>query len=434
MADDKENPASATAMPRVRRRAPTIELKATEVAIEPPPETPESSTPPESDRTVPPDYPTEPPAYETGSDEPPSEPPPSPEPHSRAGSSFFAGPIMAATIAGGLTALIIVIVMALAGLFSGGGAPSDPRLAQIETQLREIANRPGPRAPDARPLDELNARLARLEAALSSRADNQATASGNSDEAIKALQASVADLARRADDNASATREARGQADAALVAADAARVAAEKSNVDALNSRIAALESATKKLSEDVAKSLTAAGGDKALRAVVAAQALRDAVERGGPFASELAAVKATAANPSALAPLESFASGGLPGATALARQMSDLAPAMLKLASPPPPSGGFLDRLSANAEKLVRIRPIDEQPGDDPGSVISRAQAKAARADLSGAVSELKALPSQMRAPAEDWIKKAEAREAAVKASARLVSEALAGLGKATP
>ena len=59
------------------------------------------------------------------------------------------------------------------------------------------------------------------------------------------------------------------------------------------------------------------------------------------------------------------------------------------------PPVGGFLDRLQANAEKLVRIRPIDEAPGDDPAAVVSRAQAKAARADFTGAVTELNALKS---------------------------------------
>ena len=41
------------------------------------------------------------------------------------------------------------------------------------------------------------------------------------------------------------------------------------------------------------------------------------------------------------------------------------------------------------------------------------------------------RALPATMRAPAEDWIKKVEARNAAVNASRRLVAEALSALGK---
>jgi hypothetical protein len=248
------------------------------------------------------------------------------------------------------------------------------------------------------------------------------------------VQTAVADLARRADDNATATREARGQADAALTAADAAKAAAEKNNVEALANRVAALERASKTLGDEVAKSLTAAGGDRPLRAVVAAQALRAAVERGDAFAAELAAAKALAPGAPALAPLEPFAANGLPSGATMARQLSDLAPAMLKAVDAPAPQGGFLDRLQANAEKLVRIRPVGEAPGDDPAAVISRAQAKAARSDLAGAVAELNALPANVRAPAEDWIKKAEARNAAVNASRRFVADALAALGKAAP
>ncbi len=250
------------------------------------------------------------------------------------------------------------------------------------------------------------------------------------EQAIKPLQTAVTDLARRTEDNATAIREARGHADAALVAADAARVAVERTNVEALSNRIVALESASKSLTDDVAKSLAAAG-DKPLRAAVAAQALQAAVERGDPFAAELAAAKMAVPNAQGLAPLEPFAANGLPSAATLARQLSEVTPAILRAAAAPEPAGGFLDRLQANAERLVRIRPIDEAPGDDPVAVVSRAQAKASRSDLTGAVAELNALPANLRAPADDWIKKVEARTAAVNVSRRLVADALAALGK---
>jgi hypothetical protein len=106
----------------------------------------------------------------------------------------------------------------------------------------------------------------------------------------------------------------------------------------------------------------------------------------------------------------------------------------MLKATAMPAPAGGFLDRLQANAEKLVRIRPVDEAAGDDPAAVVSRARAKAARSDFTGALTELNALPANIRAPAEDWIKKVEARNAAMNASRRAVADALAALGKASP
>jgi hypothetical protein len=76
-------------------------------------------------------------------------------------------------------------------------------------------------------------------------------------------------------------------------------------------------------------------------------------------------------------------------------------------------------------------VRPAEEIAGADPAAVVSRAEAKAARADLAGALAELGELPAAARAPAEPWIKKAQARAAALEASRRLAADALAALGK---
>jgi hypothetical protein len=433
MADEKEDPPSATPqMPRVRRRAPTIELKAVEVVVEPPISSTADSTPPTSElhNTVPPEYSTEPPAYETSAAAPPPEPPqPRQSPQESAWRSFAGRPVVEAGLSGGLVAIVIFSLLWLGGMFSGTQeSPFDQRLGLMEARLREMANRPTPANPDTRATEELAARIGRLESAARPASGNDFTT--NLEQAIKPLQTAVGDLARRTEDNATAVREALRHADAALVAADAARVAVEGTSVEALTNRVAALESASKSLTDDVAKSL-AAPGDKPLRAAVTAQALQAAVERGNPFTAELAAARTVAPDARALAPLEPFAASGLPSAETLARQLSQVTPAILKATAAPVPAGGFLDRLQANAERLVRIRPIDELPGDDPAAVVSRAQAKASRSDLMGAAAELNALPANLRAPADDWITKVEARTAAVNASRRLVADALASLGK---
>jgi len=434
MADEKEDsPSAAVSMPRVRRRAPTIELKATEVAVEPSPAA--SDTPPpsaaEPASAAPPEYSTQPPDYDRGAaaEPPPSEPPP-PESSDAAWHHFLGRPAVEASLAGGLAALIVFIVLWLGGMFARPEGTLSPRVAVLETRLRELASRPPPAAPDTRPIDELSARVNRLESATASNAN---TGGAASEETIKSLQAGAADLARQVNDNATAIREARGQADAALKAADAARSATERNDVEALNNRLAALERASKVLAEDVAKSIAAAG-DRPLRAAVAAQALQAAVERGTPFAAELTATKAVLGNSQAVAALEPFAASGLPSADKLARDLADITPAMLKVRPAPPPSGGFLDRLQANAEKLVRVRRIDEAPGDGPDAAIGRAQAKAARGDLAGAAAELKTLPADIRAPADEWIKKVEARRSALEASHRVVADALGALGKSSP
>src|SRR3954470_24685071 len=81
MADEKEDsPSAGVSMPRVRRRAPTIELKATEVAVEPPAASDgQPQAHPEPESAAPPEYSTQPPEYDRGgatAELPHSEPPP----------------------------------------------------------------------------------------------------------------------------------------------------------------------------------------------------------------------------------------------------------------------------------------------------------------------------------------------------------------------
>src|SRR5262249_62342031 len=106
----------------------------------------------------------------------------------------------------------------------------------------------------------------------------------------------------------------------------------------------------------------------------------RIAVERGAPFAGELQAAKQLAENPAALAPLETAAANGVPAAPVLAQNLSKLAPAMLKAASAPRREAGVIERLQASAERLGRIRPVEEAPGDGPSTRVARAGLKAAR------------------------------------------------------
>ena len=73
----------------------------------------------------------------------------------------------------------------------------------------------------------------------------------------------------------------------------------------------------------------------------------------------------------------------------------------MLRAAGAPPRDGGFLERLQANAEKLVRIRPVDEEPrGDDRAAMLARVEQRAAQGNIAGALAELAKLPAEARAP----------------------------------
>jgi hypothetical protein len=62
---------------------------------------------------------------------------------------------------------------------------------------------------------------------------------------------------------------------------------------------------------------------------------------------------------------------------------------------------------------------------------VVMRAENKASKGDISGALAELETLPQVIRVFAEPWMIKAHARLSAVEASRRLVTDAFAGIGK---
>jgi hypothetical protein len=307
----------------------------------------------------------------------------------------------------------------------------DARLAGLELEVRDLAARAPAAGVDARALDEVVGRVDTLEAAVvTSRPATGDPSFSNRIAAIngevKALAETIGTLGRRNDEAAAAARAAqtRSDATAAAVATLAQKLpagaAVERSQVEALAARVAAVESSEK----------TAARGDQAVRLVLVATALKSAVERGDPFAGELAAAKALGADPKLTAALEPFAASGVPTSAALARELAVLAPS-LRPASPAPARDGFLERLQVNAEKLVRVRPTDEVAGSDAAAIASRVETRAAQEDIAGAQAELAKLSTTARAPAEAWLKQAQARTAALDASRRLAADALAGLGK---
>ena len=105
--------------------------------------------------------------------------------------------------------------------------------------------------------------------------------------------------------------------------------------------------------------------------------------------------------------------------------------PALAKAVGTASRDGGILDRLKASAEKVVRVRPIDEAPGDDPVAVVRRIEMRAEQGNLNGAMAEIAKLPEPARALTKEWVAKVEARNAAVEASRRFAAGALASIGK---
>lgn len=445
--------------PSRRRPGPTIDAKATEIASEPvegagasePVSSASGSDTPADARAA---VPTAPHAEAQPASEPQAEadvrqgeaPPVEPPVETggpRGAPGGFPWTHVGAGLAGAGAALVVLGLLWLAGAFRDDTVSLlAPRLATLETQTRDtradLANRPAP--VDPKVVEDLAARVARVETSVAAAPPQPATdpALANRlaavESAVQSLASSAGGLAQRADEAAAAAAKA---ADAAQNAERAGPPAVQKSELDALATRIAALERASQAMGRELANQETAqetaSAGGRAMRLAVAATALKDAVERGAAFTAELGAIRPLLADPKVLAPVEPFAATGVPAAAVLGRELSALVPAM-QAAGAPPSDGGWLDRLQANAQRFVRIRPIDAAPGRDPADVLSRIETRAARGDLTGCLADLATLPAAMRAPAEAWIKRAEARNAAVDASRRIAADALAALGKAAP
>jgi hypothetical protein len=418
---------------RRKRAAPTIDLTATEMSA------PGSSS----------DAPPSNPPHETAQAAPPSD-----EAHAAEQETLYATRAtvqqgvanytigVIAGFAGAIVAAIMLAALWFAGLLPALNA--DDQRAQItalQKQVEELQNRSAP-APDEKVIDALRTSVRKLEtdfAKLSPGDKTVAERLAAADSAMKSLGIALTALNKRSDDIAAKASEAQQSAaaaekavgdlrDSVQRAAKEASAAGDSGQLAALQKHVASLEESMKIVREDVTKT---SATDKTARLALTAASLRDLVDIGAPYQTELAQAKSLGADKKTLAPLEVFASAGLPSKAALAHELRALIPAMLKASSARTAPAGFLDRLQANASKLVRIRPVNAPPGDTPADILARIEIEAAHSDIEGVLADLASLPAPAQAPARAWIAKAKARQQALAAASRLVASTTTALGK---
>jgi len=394
MAEDTlEQGGSVPEAGRVKRPPPTIDLEASEVKTEPAPET-EAAAAPEGGADPKDDAEAEPPREAAA----PISPPP------RAGIS----PWVIAPFSGAVAAALVI------GIGSMLGWPP----VQAPSQVSVAA------------LDELAGRLAAVEAK-TSKPPSDPVAAARADTLDKALAALRADVARQ-----------RGQSEA--LASDVGSLksaprppAAAPVDLTGINDRLAKLEQTARSQSAAIATESEKVADakpadDMALRRVVAAALLDVAVRHGDPYAATLATAKGLASDPQALKPLDQFADTGVPNPPVMTRELLTLVPKL----SPPATDttattgSGIVDRLQAGAARLVRIERTDAT-GSDRGAVVGRITAAGLRNDFAEARKELGSLSPADRAPAQAWLDKAAARDAALDASRRFADDAMAALAK---
>jgi hypothetical protein len=387
MADDVlEDAGAAPEAGKVRREPPTIDLEATKVSetvsagSEPVDEKPADGKPAEAKA------------------EPPRATGPNAGPDKAASTiSPSISPWVIAPFSGAVAASLVILVGWLLGWPAVQAPPAAPQVS-------------------AAAVDDLGKRVAGLESKTARPATEPATTAR-----IDTLEKSLANLRTQSDKLAAALNEVKS------APRDSAAASAPAVDLSALNERIDQIERANR---AQAAASKPA--DDVPLRRVVAAALLDVAVRHGDPFAGVVAAAQALAPHAHKLKPRDAFAEKGVPNPPALTRELLTLVPKLSPAADSATTGSGIVDRLQAGASKLVRIERTDTA-GNARDAVVARVTAAALRNDLAQARHELASLDAADRAPAQAWLDKAAAREAALGASRQFAEEAMAALAKSS-
>ncbi len=404
MADDVlEDAGPAPDAGKVKREPPTIDLEATKV-------TETGSVPGAGEAKA-----TEAKSAETKpAAEPRHEAEPKPEP-ARPQSARSRSPWVVAPLSGAVAAALVIAV----GSLLGWPAVQPPPAPQVS----------------AAAVDDLATRVAGLESRASKTpapvTDPAVTArSDGIEKSVATLRSDIASLRAQSDKLAAAVNAAK------TAPGDSTAAPAPTVDLSAINDRIDAIERAARAQAAAIAQASEKAAfakpqDDMPLRRVVAAALLDVAVRHGDPYPGALAAAKALAPDPNKLKPLDEFAAKGVPNPPALNRELLALIPKLSPATETATTGTGLVDRLKAGASTLVRVERTDAA-GTDRSAVVARVTAAALRNDFAEARRELSSLDAANRAPAQAWLDKAAARDAALAASRQFAEEAMASLAKA--
>jgi hypothetical protein len=199
----------------------------------------------------------------------------------------------------------------------------------------------------------------------------------------------------------------------------------EAPQVDALSEKITALESTLKSersaqasATAELTRRLTDAEtkineprDDIEVARAIASAALKAAIDRGGPFLTELDTLSKVTPDDPAIASLQSFATTGVPSRSELMQKFPDVANAMLSAVNRPDPNQGIMERLTESAFSLVKVRPVGNIEGETPDAMIARMENKLRNGDLQGAALEWNGLPEAAKTASADYKKSLDAR-----------------------
>lgn len=186
-------------------------------------------------------------------------------------------------------------------------------------------------------------------------------------------------------------------ADSASITALEQKITSLEGSLTTLQSEKSAQDTATAELTRrltDAETKLNEPRDDIEVARAIASAALKAAIDRGGPFLTELDTLSGVSADDPAIASLRPFAATGVPSRAELMRDFPNTANAMLDAINQPDPNQGIVERLTESALSLVKVRPVGNIEGESPDAVVARMENKLRNGDLQGASLEWDTLP----------------------------------------
>ncbi|WAJ27493.1 COG4223 family protein [Antarcticirhabdus aurantiaca] len=300
----------------------------------------------------------------------------------------------------------------LAALESGANAGPEARsAAEAASQAAAAAQTTATEARDAAGAAQRQAEAAQGAAEA---AQGAATEAGNTARAAQELANATAGAVRNAQDAANNAGAAAGRAQEA---AEGAREEAT-SAIAGLETRVAAVEESNR----EAGVALAAAG-------------LKAAVDRGGPFMSELETFARTGGEGASAATdrLRGFAADGVPSAQALAARWPEVERAILA-SEAPPSTAPVSEQIFSGLQGLVSVRPSGAAPAGETGLAASTSRLSAAveAGNWRGWLTEWQSLPEAAKQASADYQREVEARVAADEVVGNALGSVLGGDGAA--
>ena len=323
------------------------------------------------------------------------------------------GPDEPARSKGGAGALLWALVALV--VIAGAGAAAWFGYFQPRQQVAE--------APQVDPLQEVGTALDDLDAR-ETRLRNQVAAIAPR---LDAVERTLAELRKSVDDLAARAEQGDTERTAQL-AERLARLESQAANATSLAQQVRSLE-VTTAAARDAASKLSTT--------VLGVGQLAQAVESGGSFVRQLAAVRALGGDDpeiaQAAAALEGHATSGIPTLAALRAKFPETADAVAR-AEPVTAGDGWTDKVIDRLASLVSVRRVGPAAIASGGvdGILARAETALAGGDLAGAVDALQGLTGAPAEAAQEWLALARTRLDAEKLLVTLQQRAIARLSAA--